>query len=186
MPNPRLAARYAKSLTDLAVEVHQLDAVFQDMQSFDVTCRESRELINFLKSPVINADKKEKIFAAIFGTHISDLSRKFVVLLIKKGREGYLPEIAKAVIARYRKINNIREVKITTATALSEPLKQELIEKIKTEIPGQQIELTTAVRERLIGGFILETDNTVFDASIARDLYDIKKQFNKNIYVADI
>ena len=186
MPNPRLAARYAKSLTDLAIEVDQLDAVFRDMVSFHATFDGSRELVNFLRSPVINADKKEKIFTVIFGSRISELSLKFVVLLIKKGREGALPEIARAVIARYRQIKNIREVKITTATALSEPVKQALIDKIKSEIPDQQIELTTAVREQLIGGFVLETDNTVFDASIARDLRDIKKQFNKNVYIADI
>lgn len=186
MPNPRLAARYAKSLTDLAVETGQLDAVFKDMNLLEDTCEKSRELVGFLKSPVINADKKEKIFTSIFGEGLSELTRKFVVLLIKKGREGFLPEIAKAAIRQYRKIKNIRQVKITTAVALSDEMKSTLISKIKSEIPDQQISLETKVKENLIGGFILETENTVFDASIARDLKDIKKQFSKNIYVADI
>lgn len=186
MPNPRLAARYAKSLTDLAVETNQLEQVFQDMNRLDETCDSSRELVSFLKSPVINADKKEKIFTTIFGDSLSELSRKFTVLLIKKGREGFLPEIAKATIRQYRKIKNIRQVSITTAVPLSEELKLSITAKIKSEIPDQQIELLTKVKEKLIGGFVLETENTVFDASIARDLHDIKKQFNKNIYIAEI
>jgi len=32
----------------------------------------------------------------------------------------------------------------------------------------------------------LETNNTLFDASILRDLNDIKKQFLKNEYVPDL
>lgn len=186
MPNPRLAVRYAKSLIDLAVETDRLDVVFQDMTLLSDSCSNNRELVVFLKSPVINADKKEKIFTAIFGERLSELTLRFCVLLIKKGREGALPEVAQAAIQQYRRIKNIRQVRMVTATPLTADLKTEIINKIKSEIPDQHIELVTSVREKLIGGFILETENTVFDASIARDLHDIKKQFNKNIYVSDI
>lgn len=186
MPNPRLAARYAKSLTDLAVETKGLEDVYRDMILLDETCGASREFVTFLKNPVINADKKEKIFKSIFGEQLSNLTNKFSTLLIKKGREGFLPEISKAVIREYRKVKNIRQVTITTAAPLAEEIKALLMTKIKNEIPNQQIDLQTAVKENLIGGFILETDNTIFDASIERDLKDIKKQFTKNIYIADI
>jgi F-type H+-transporting ATPase subunit delta len=42
------------------------------------------------------------------------------------------------------------------------------------------------VQEDLIGGFVLEFNNNLVDASISRDLRDIKKQFTKNIYVQNI
>jgi F-type H+-transporting ATPase subunit delta len=35
----------------------------------------------------------------------------------------------------------------------------------------------------LIGGFVLEFDNNLVDASVVRDLRDIKKQFQQNLYV---
>ena len=35
MPNPRLAARYAKSLLDLSLEKDQLEQVYADMQWVD-------------------------------------------------------------------------------------------------------------------------------------------------------
>ncbi len=186
MPNPRLAERYAKSVVDLAVETDRLEAVFQDMILMNDSCGTNPDLVRFLKSPVINAEKKEKIFVAIFGDRISEISRKFAILLIKKGREGYLPEIARAAIHQYRILKNIRQVKMITAVPLSDELKADIIKKIKAEITNQQIELITDVKEDLIGGFILETNNTIFDASIARDLKDIKKQFNKNIYISDL
>jgi F-type H+-transporting ATPase subunit delta len=46
--------------------------------------------------------------------------------------------------------------------------------------------LTTKVNPDLIGGFIVEANNNLFDASIIRDLNDIRKQFLKNEFIADI
>jgi F-type H+-transporting ATPase subunit delta len=46
--------------------------------------------------------------------------------------------------------------------------------------------LKTKVDDSIIGGFILEANNNLFDASILRDLNDIKKQFLTNIYVPEI
>lgn len=186
MPNPRLASRYAKSLIDLAQDSDRLEAVFSDLEYLNAACLGSRDLTNFIKSPVINADKKNKIFQILFKEKISPLTSAFCNLLIRKGREIYLPEIAQAGIRQYRKIKNIRQVKITTAAPLEESTRKELIEKIKSEIPDKKIELSTHVNEALVGGFVLETDNNLFDASILRDLKDIKKQFLDNVYVRNI
>ena len=65
MPNPRLAARYAKSVLDLAIEKDQLDAVYNDMLFLQAAFRSSKELVVLLKSPIIKADKKDKIMDAI-------------------------------------------------------------------------------------------------------------------------
>ncbi|MEY3055838.1 MAG: synthase subunit delta, partial [Bacteroidota bacterium] len=48
------------------------------------------------------------------------------------------------------------------------------------------IELTTKTDESLIGGFVLEFNNNLVDASIARDLKDIKKQFLNNEFISKI
>lgn len=186
MPNPRLASRYAKSLIDLAQEGGQLDQIFQDLQLLASVSRENRSFLAFIRNPVINADKKEKIFSAIFSGKLSPLTDKFCTLLIRKGRENYLPEIAHAGVSQYRQLKHIRQVKITTAVPLGEELKKAIIAKVQSEISGEQIELVTEVNENLIGGFVLESDNNLFDASILRDLKDVQKQFLGNVYVQNI
>jgi len=47
------------------------------------------------------------------------------------------------------------------------------------------IELETTVDPKLIGGFLLEFNNNLVDASMLRDLKDIKKQFMKNLFVPE-
>jgi len=97
-----------------------------------------------------------------------------------------LPEISFSVIEQYNEIKGIHIVKLTTAAEASEALKTSVINKIKADTPFQLIELETEVDEALIGGFQLEYNGNLVDASIARDLRDIQKQFEKNIYVPNI
>ena len=186
MPNPRLAGRYAKSVIDLAVERNQLEALYKDMLYLQSMIQGSRELVSFLRSPVIKGDKKQKIVDALTQGKISELTAAFIRLLINKTREEHLPEIVGSSITLYNTMKGIHKVKLTTAEPVSEPLKEAIVNKIKGETSLQKIELETAVKPELIGGFVLEFDNNLVDASIARDLRDIKKQFSQNIYVPQL
>lgn len=186
MLNPRLAGRYAKSLIDLSTEKGQLEAVHQDMQYLQAVCKASREFVALLKSPVIPIDKKAAALKAVTAGKISEITAAFNQLLVSKNREFYLPEIIYAFIEQYNTIKNIHRVKLTTATEISEGVKNEIIAKMKAESKLENIELESVVNADLIGGFVLEFNNNLVDASIQRDLRDIKTQFEKNIYVQQI
>lgn len=185
MQNPRLASRYAKSLVDLAVEQNQLESVQQDMLVLQQLFKGNRDVVTLLKSPIIKADKKQKILAAVLEGKVSPLTTSFINLLITKGRESYLPEMLFAYLQEYDVIKKINKVKITSAV----PLDDATLAQIKKQVEAgsdASIELETAVNEALIGGFVLETGDKLVDASVLRDLKDIKKQFEKNIYVPNI
>ena len=186
MLHPRLAGRYAKSLIDLALERNELAQVHRDMLFLQSVCKQSPEFVNLLRSPVVNAYKKESILTAITKGNISEMTLEFCPLLIRKGRESVLPEIISAFIEQYNKVKEIHIVKLTTAQPPSEALKQEIIKKIEAETPIRNIELQVEVNEELIGGFVLEFDGNLVDASVLRDLRDIQKQFRDNIYVRNI
>jgi F-type H+-transporting ATPase subunit delta len=186
MLNPRLAGRYAKSLVDLAVEQNMLEVVYTDMKYLRDLCKQSKDFTNLLRSPIINGEIKEKIVKTILENKIGKLTFSFIDLLVKKGREQSLPEIAYSVIAQYNEIKGIHIVKLTTATPTSEELKQAIVTKVQTDTKLQKIELETVVDESLIGGYQLDYKGNFVDASIARDLRDIKKQFQKNIYIRNI
>lgn len=186
MNNPRLAGRYAKSLLDLAVETKQLDVVYNDMKYLQAVIKASKEFANLLKSPVIPAATKAKALTAVTGKNVSDLTAKFNNLLVSKTRENVLPEIVESFIDQYNHLNGIHKIKLTTAFPVSEDVKEAIQNKIKRDTDIQNIELQSVVREEIIGGFILEYDNNLVDASIRRDLKDVKKQFDDNIYVQKI
>lgn len=183
MQSPRLAGRYAKSLIDLSQEKGQLELVYKDMQYLQQVVKQSRDFVVLMKSPVIKADKKNAILDAVSAGRISDLTKAFNRLLVVKGRENVLPEVVNAFIDQYNTIKGIHKVKLTTAIEASEELKQSMISKLKAETGFTTVELETKVDPAIVGGFILEFSNKKVDASIIRDLKDIKKQFLDNHYV---
>jgi F-type H+-transporting ATPase subunit delta len=186
MNNPRLAARYAKSIVDLSIEQKQLDVVYSDMKLIASICKSNPDFVAVLRSPVINGDKKGKIIESITKSRVSTLTSAFIDLLIRKSRETNLPEIALAFVDQYNAINSIHKVKVTTAVPMSEELKNAIIEKVKAGSSITNLEMETAVKEELIGGFVLETSGNLIDATILRDLKDVKKQFLNNDYIHKI
>lgn len=186
MPNPRLANRYAKSLIDLSTEKGQLEAVYADMKYLQAVCKASKDFVTLLKSPIIKNDQKNAIVTAVTKGKVSELTAAFNTLLVKKGRESDLPEIAFAFIDLYNELKGIHRVKLTTAVEVSDELKKSIESKVKGGQGFGSIELETVTDEKLIGGFVLEFNNKLIDASILRDLKDIRKQFSKNLFVQTI
>jgi F-type H+-transporting ATPase subunit delta len=186
MPNPRLAGRYAKSLIDLAIEKDQLDAVYNDMLELQAAFKGSKELVNLLKSPIIKADRKDKIMDAITAGKITVITASFIKLMLRKGRESYLPEVVTAFIDQYKVNKGIHTVKLTTAVPVSEDLKNVIMDKVRDGKHIRKIELNTEVNEDLIGGFVLEVGDQMVDGSIAYELHNIKKQFQNNDFIYKI
>lgn len=186
MLNPRLAARYAKSLIDLATEQNRLEDVYHDMMLLQAVCKANRDFVNLLKSPVVTPDKKESVLHAATSGKVTELTAAFNRLLIKKGREAVLPEIVNAFIEQYKVQKDIHVVKLTTAVPVSEEVKEAIISKVQSLTPMKTIELNTEVQENIIGGFLLEVGDTLVDASIAYDLNKIRSQFLNNDFIYKI
>jgi len=186
MQNPRLANRYAKSLLDLAQELNSTEAVLADMKLVQEVCGSSHDFVLMLRSPVIKADKKISIIKAVLEGKIQPLTFSFIDLLTKKGREFFLEEMAGSYIQQYKESRNIKTVNLTTAVAIDEQVKKMIHDKVAASVTEGKIELQTNIDASLIGGFTLEVGDRLFDASVKRDLTDIRKQFTKNLYIADI
>ncbi len=182
MQNPRLAARYAKSLLDLAIEQNHLDAVYADINLLKGINNNNPDFVALLRSPIVTSDKKDKIIDAVIGSSVSKLTMLFINLLTSKTRESNLPEIVTAFLEQYNKLKNIQTVKLTTAHPISEELKNSIVAKVRTE-GSTGVEIESAVDNALIGGFTLEVAGKLIDASILRDLQDVSKQFMNNEYI---
>lgn len=186
MPNPRLAGRYAKSLVDLSIERGQLEQVFADMQWLQAVCKSNRDFVNLLRSPIIKADTKQKIVAAVTNGKIGELSNAFITLLISKGRESNLPEIITAFIDQYKVKRGIHTVKLTTASPVNEETKNAIIAQVKKASGFDQIELEEKIDPDIIGGFVLQMGDKLVDASVSYDLKNISRQFDNNDFIYKI
>ncbi len=186
MLNPRLAGRYAKSLIDLASERNELDKLYGDCMTLQGVAKSSREYAAMLKSPVIKSDKKLAVIKAITAGRISPLMMTFIELLVKKNREYFLSEILVAFKEDYDKIRGIHHIVLRTAAPVSDEILAQIKQKLEKETTLTNIDLQSEVNTDLIGGFVLEFDNNLIDASIRKYLKEVKSQFKSNDYIFNI
>ncbi len=183
MSATKLASRYAKSILDLAIEQNKVDQVLNDMRLLNNAVDSNRDFYLMLKSPIVNGDKKMEVVLKAFHTSISEMTENFIGILMRKNRESYLPEIIDEFINQYNLYKHITPVKITTAQQISPEMQNTLIDKLKSTAGLQFIELTTAIDESLIGGYVLQWEDKLIDNSISRGLAMMKDEFDNNDYV---
>ena len=70
--------------------------------------------------------------------------------------------------------------------AVSDDVKRNLLDKVKKSMGFDTVDMETVVNPNIIGGFILEYNNNLVDTSVSRDLRDISKQFQENVYIRNI
>ncbi len=179
----RIASRYAKSLIQLAQENNVLEEVITDIKSIDNALATTPELRVFFKSPIINPEKKLAIVEKIFKGKSSDLVYKFLVLLVKKGRESHFHEVVSSFITQYNLLKRITPVRLITAVKLDSGLVETMITSLKTKEFLKEIELQVEVDESLVGGFILKYDDKMIDSSVRRRLEELHTIIEDNTYI---
>ena len=183
MLNPRVASRYAKSVLDLSIEQGQLEQVYGDMLYLQQLTKESRDFLNLLRSPVIKSDTKIRTINAVTTGRISPLTTSFIQLMTSKAREAVLPEIITSFINQYKAHKGIKTVKLTTAVPVSDAVKAEIIAQVKKSGGFDNLELLETVDPGIIGGFVLQADDKLIDASVSYDLHQISRQFENNDFI---
>jgi F-type H+-transporting ATPase subunit delta len=171
-----VAARYAKSLIDLAGEQKKVEALKNDMELFHHTLKANPELKAVLANPIVSHQKKIKIVDEVFAGKVDKTAISFFNLMINKGRGEILYGTAREYINMYDIKNHIVHARVVSAAALSEANKKKIIEEVAASTGGT-VKLDAKVDPDLIGGFILTVGDRQVDTSIASDLNRLKKEF---------
>ncbi|MBP7642575.1 MAG: ATP synthase F1 subunit delta [Saprospiraceae bacterium] len=182
----RIATRYAKSILDLALEQGNLETVLEDMKGL-LEMSKHRELLLLFKSPIVSLDKKRAVFKSLFDPNFSALTTAFIHLVLTKRREELLPEIAEEFVTQYKLFKGITNVTITTATPLNEAALAEIKAKLlASDITAKELEITQKVNPELLGGFVIEVGDKLFDNSISFKLNKLSKQFKSKDFIKAI
>ncbi|MCF2443078.1 ATP synthase F1 subunit delta [Dyadobacter sp. CY345] len=170
-----VAARYAKSLIELAKEKNVVEAVFEDMKLFKDTADKNRGLMLALKSPVVRHEKKLAILKAIFQDKVNPVSYSIFEIITKKNRESILYAIADEFIKTYDEYRGIQKATVITTTPLTEDLRKQF-NQIVADATGRTVELEEKVDPNLIGGYLLRVNDRQIDASLRSRLNELKLQ----------
>lgn len=185
MSDNRVASRYAKSLLELAEEKGALEDIFSDMKQFNKVCKESREFELMLKNPIIKHDKKNAILKSVFEGKVHSITLALFDIITRKNREAVLPSLAKAFLTQYNIRKGIEEAKVTTAVALNEDLRKEMIDLVKRISGKKEVQLQEVVDKDMIGGYILKVGDRQIDDSLRSKIKELEYKFSQNPYIKE-
>ncbi|MFA5669182.1 MAG: ATP synthase F1 subunit delta [Balneolaceae bacterium] len=172
----KAARRYAKAFLELAIERKSVEDALKDILTIKLTIEGSRELILFLKSPIVKPIDKKEVLEAIFDGNISKDSARFVSLITEKGRENILHDIVTAFVNEYNKYAGIITVGVNSARELN---KEQLdkITSILEKVTSKKVILSTKVKTDLIGGISIQIEDTVYDSTVKHKLNQLEARF---------
>lgn len=108
------------------------------------------------------ADTKGKDLHAVLG--------EFVQILAKHQMLKKAERIIAEYVAYAKRQEGILDIQISSARKLDAAT----IEKVKNAF-GEKVEATESLDESLLGGFVVKTTDTIFDASIKKQLVRLKQ-----------
>ena len=127
-----------------------------------------------LASAMVSQEEKSRIINQIFGG-AGEMFKNFLKTLTKRGRLDLLRDIHRQTHSLNNQKKGRIPVTITTAEKLDTADELSLIEKLRVIIGGEP-EIRSIVDPLTIGGIIVRVGDTVFDASIATQLNNVRQQ----------
>lgn len=175
MRDIRVAKPYARALYDAAVEQNALDTIATDVRTLVQTAGESEEFAQFLSSPMLSPQVKGETFQSLFAEAVHPLTLNFLRLLAFKQRERSLVAIADVFLEILDEAAGRLVAKVTTAVPLTAAQQTQLAQELSV-YSGKEVRLETTIDAAIQGGFIVQLNDTVFDASVAAQLRRLKQQ----------
>jgi F-type H+-transporting ATPase subunit delta len=183
MNDSKISVRYSRALFQLALGKKILDEVNRDMILISEVCK-SPEAKEFLHSPIIAPSKKEEILSKMFGDNVEKITLSLINLVVKNGRESFIPAIARVFIHETKKYRGITESYLTTAVKIDDKVKKEITNLISGGF-NTKVELEEKIDPGIVGGFVLRVDDNYIDASIKNKLRKIKKELLGSAIVSE-
>lgn len=176
----RAAIRYAKAVLDQANHANISEVVFGDMKSIQATLAGSKELRVVLQSPVVKAEDKKQALLQIFEKN-SEVTKALIQILTSNKRINLLGGVARAYVDLYNDSKGVKTATVITAVTLTPEIEAKVLSKLKEMTGSDNITINNTIDEHIIGGFILRVGDLQYNASIANQLGNLKREFSKSL-----
>lgn len=174
MPTTKAARRYATALLELAEERDEVGQILEDIRLINNTLEGSRDLVVFLKSPVIKFDDKIEALEELFFEDLEKTTRLFVELLARKDRVKLLDQVTTAFIEKYKEYAGIITVEVFVARELEQDQKERLQSELEDKTQ-KTVDMNITVDKTLKGGMAIRIDDTVIDGTVKHKLEELEE-----------
>ncbi len=174
----KLAAVYAQSLFEIALEEKKDKEILEETKVLNSVFFQTPEFLKTLCAPMISKDEKIKLVSDVLEGKVSlTLLNYLKVMLLRKDAKE-LTESFEVYEEKFNTYHNIEKVSVVTAVSLSEEVKEKLKKRLE-DITKKTILLNTKIDEDVIGGIVIAFNDSEFDGTVSTRLKQLKSQLLK-------
>lgn len=173
-----VVSRYASALLKYAQESGHGAVVHSEARSLVSAISQVPELRRAVEASddVVPSFDRKKLLQSALGNRMSPEMSRFLTLLNQKGRMDMVQDILRDFVKYYNRSTGVRIVHLVTAQEPSERLLQRISALVKQKT-GDEARILTEVDPSILGGFVLDLDDYLLDASVKHELDQIRSEF---------
>jgi F-type H+-transporting ATPase subunit delta len=173
MRDPTIARNYAETLVALAQKAGDLVGWGTMMSEFAEGIQRDPMLLSFLRSPRIDARKKNEIIARALQDRLPRVFVRFVQAVFSHRRQELIPEIAVQYQALVDDIVGRVHAQVTVARDPDASTRQSVSEALSRKL-GKQVVPHFMLNPAILGGVVVRVGDTVMDGSVRRRLATLR------------
>ncbi len=174
MKGERVARNYAAALFELAEREGALEVYGEALKALADLYAEEDRFRTFLNTPRIPLPEKKKVLREALGDPVPGLVRNFALVVLDKGRQHLLPEMAQ----EYRALEDEHLGRAHVEVSVARELDADEIQRVKDELSRileREAIPHVQVRPELLGGITFRSGDTIFDGSVRRRLERLRR-----------
>lgn len=174
----QVAKKYSVALFGLAADKDLLDRAWEQFGSLGEYLKADDTFLDFMSAPQVPDQHKEGLVTKAFSDKLEKCFFNFLMMLVRKRRISYLPDIIDELDRLIRAEKGISRATCITVHPITDGERQKLIKELarKTSL---KIELEEKIDESILGGMIIILHNQIIDGSVRYGLDQLKNRLMK-------
>ncbi len=178
MRSSLIARNYAETLLALAERNGGLPAVQEYARALDdvaALVQGEPRVRHFLETPRVSAAERKQALRAALSGRVPELFLRFVLVVVDKGRQGHLREIASAYHDRVDEMLGQVRVQVTVAREPDPALREEVRVALERRLAARVVPTFTTDPD-ILGGMIVRYGDEVLDGSVRRRAQELRRR----------
>ena len=169
------ARRYARALLDVALKQGDAEALRRELREVLATLDAHADLRAALEHPVLGAEAKRKVVAALWGGRGSKILARLLDMLAVRGRMPLLPDIEEAYGALWNAHRGVVPAVAVSAVPLDEAQTRAVAEALG-KATGKEVELRTRTDAAVLGGVLVNMAGRTYDGTVRGRLRALRQR----------
>jgi len=165
---------YAEALIEMAEAQGELQSISDEVDELSHLLKSQPDLVRLLSTRTLSHEQRSEVIDRVFKDQVHDVLFRFLHVVNDKDRLSALPAITRAFADQMAQRNGIVEADVWVPKLLAQDEIDLISEQLAKAVGANQVVVHQYKDHTLIGGLKIRIGDTLIDASVAKQLRQMR------------